>query len=273
MTTPTAAPSSATPASEPRDRVLTILDFEPHRAFTVEEMIKAITPAALKDPDKKKAAVEEMTARLTKLVEAREAVHIGDGLYKYRLFLDKEDKNIEHAFLGGMGNTFYRFRSTVFRLNIGVLSLYFIRDKKAKDWVVTVRDTTIGRDYGLIHRLKDGTYTLGKRQPKAGEERFIQIEGKYIEKDHVTVSLSGEDVKVEDLKTINGSRVDLLSPEGLTKYEAVAEEFLKSATPQGRRDQLTRGRFALSKLIEAHQNFESSFFGAVVDTILMEKSA
>ncbi len=273
MTTPTAAPSSATPASEPRDRVLAILDFEPHRAFTVEELIKAITPAALKDPDKKKAAVEAMTARLTKLVETREAVAIGDGLYKYRLFLDQEDKNIEHAFLGGMGNTFYRFRSTVFRLNIGVLSLYFIRDKKAKDWVVTVRDTTIGRDYGLINRLKDGTYTIGKREPKAGEERFLRIEGKYIEKDHLTVTLSGEDVKVEDLKTLNGTRVDLLSPEGLTNYEAVAKEFLKAATPQEQKDQLARGRFALKKLLEEHRNFESSFFGAVVDTIIMETSA
>lgn len=273
MTTPTAAPSSSSPASEPRDRVLAILDFEPHRAFTVEELIKATTPAALKDPEKKKAAVEEMTARLTKLVESRQAVHIGDGLYKHRLFLDKEDKNIEHAFLGGMGNTFYRFRSTVFRLNIGVLSLYFIRDKKAKDWVVTVRDTTIGRDYGLIHRLKDGTYTIGKRQPKPGEEHFIQIEGKYIEKDHLTVTLAGEDVKVEDLKTLNGTRVDLLSPHGLTQYEAIAEEFLKSATPQEQRDQLARGRFALKKLLETHQNFESTFFGAVVDTLLMEKSA
>lgn len=267
----TAEPQTSRPAAAgKKDPILKFLDADPHRAYTAEEVVRSLTPQAVKDPQKKTQAIEEMTTGLRKLVEAGGAVETGPGLFKARLFFDKEEKNIEHAFIGGMGNTLYRFRSPIFRLNIGVLSLFFVRDTQAALWMVTVRDTTIGRDYCLTRRLRDGVYAIGSRPPEAGEANYLRIEGKYIEKKHVTITLSGDAVGVEDHNTLNGSRIDLLTREGLTRYEQVAEAFLRSTDPGDHKDIVKRGRFVLEKFLHSHQNFETSFFSAVVDLLLLK---
>ncbi len=254
-----------------KDPTLKCLLDDPHRAYTAEDLVKALTPPQVaKDPQKKAQAVEETTSRLCKLVEAGQAVRIGSGLFKARLFFDKEEKNIEHAFIGGMGNTLYRFRSRIFRLNIGVLSLYFIKDTRAGDWMVTVRDTTIGKDYSLRRRLRDGTYTFGSRAPEVGEDHYLQIEGKYIAKEHLTITISGDEVNVEDHNTLNGTRIDALTREGSARYEKVAGAFLQVTDPKDQKDPVKRGRFALEQLLHHHQNFETTFFSAAVDSLLLE---
>lgn len=266
----TAEPHASRPAApEQKDPVLKFLQAEPHRAYTAEEVARSLTPQAAKDPQKKSQVIEEMTTGLRKLVEAGHVVEIGPGVFKARLFFDKEEKNIEHAFIGGMGNVLYRFRSPIFRLNIGVLSMYFIKDKKVGDWMVTVRDTTIGKSYSLLRRLRDGVHIFGSQPPKPGEEHYLQIEGKYIAKKQVTITLSGDEVGVEDHNTLNGSRIDLLTRDGLTRYEQLAEAFLRSTDPREYKDIVKRGRFVLDKLLHSHQNFETSFFSAVVDSLLL----
>ncbi len=266
----TAEPHASRPAaSEQKDPVLKFLQAEPHRAYTAEEVARSLTPQAAKDPQKKSQVIEEMTTGLRKLVEAGHVVEIGPGVFKARLFFDKEEKNIEHAFIGGMGNVLYRFRSPIFRLNIGVLSMYFIKDKKVGDWMVTVRDTTIGKSYSLLRRLRDGVHIFGSQPPKPGEEHYLQIEGKYIAKKQVTITLSGDEVGVEDHTTLHGSRIDLLTRDGLTRYEELAEAFLRSTDPREYNDIVKRGRFVLGKLLHSHQNFETSFFSAVVDSLLL----
>lgn len=267
----TAEPHTSRPAaSEQKDPVLKFLQAEPHRAYTAEEVARSLTPQAAKDPQKKSQVIEEMTTGLRKLVEAGHVVEIGPGVFKARLFFDKEEKNIEHAFIGGMGNVLYRFRSPIFRLNIGVLSMYFIKDKKVGDWMVTVRDTTIGKSYSLLRRLRDGVHIFGSQPPKSGEEHYLQIEGKYIAKKQVTITLSGDEVGVEDHNTLNGSRIDLLTRDGLTRYEQLAEAFLRSTDPGEHKDIVKRGRFVLEKFLHSHQNFETSFFSAVVDSLLLQ---
>ena len=172
-----------------------------------------------------------------------------------------------------MGNTRYRFRSPVFRLNFGVLSLYFIRDHKAGNWAVTVRDTTIGKDYSVTQRLRDGEYTFGSHEPEPDDKRYIQVQGKYIAKKHAIVTLAGESITVDDLRTLNGSRIDHLTKEGLARFHEAAREFLKQTHPADQRQPVVRGRFILSKLLQDHQNFESAFFSAVVDALLLEQVA
>ena len=256
-------------ASEQKDPVLKFLQAEPHRTYTAEEVARSLTPQAAKDPLKKSQAIEEMTTGLRKLVEAGHAVEIGPGSFKARLFFDKEEKNIEHAFLGGMGNALYHFRSPIFRLNIGVLSLFFVRDNQAAVWMVTIRDTTIGRDYCLMRRLRDGAFAIGSRPPEAGEVNYLQIEGRYIDKKQVTITFSGDEVGVEDHNTLNGTRIDLLTRDGLTRYEQLAEAFLRSTDPGDYKDIVKRGRFVLEKFLHSHQNFETTFFSAVVDSLLL----
>ena len=269
----TAEPHAPRPAaSEEKDPVLKFLQAEPHRTYTAEEVARSLTPQAAKDPQKKSQAVEEMTTGLRKLVEAGHAVETGPGSFKARLFFDKEEKNIEHAFIGGMGNALYRFRSPIFRLNIGVLSLFFVRDIQAAVWMVTIRDTTIGRDYCLTRRLRDGVYVIGSRPPEPGASNYLQIEGRYIDKKHVTITLSGDEVGAEDHNTLNGSRIDLLTREGLTRYEQLAEAFLRSTDPREYKDIVKRGRFVLDKFLHSHQNFETSFFSAVVDSLILKGS-
>jgi hypothetical protein len=265
----TEQPAAAT-APESKDPLLKFFRDEPHRASTAEDVVRAFTPAVAKDPQKLPAAVQDVTGKLQKLLEAGHITEIGDGLYKARLFFDKE-RYIEHAFIGGMGNTLYRFHCPLFRLNIGVLSLFFLRDQKARNWAVTVRDTTIGKDYSFARRLRDGVYTFGSQKPENDGEHYLRVEGKYIAKRHVVLTLAGEDIAVEDLKTLNGTRIDHLTKEGLARFREVAREFLEQADPRSHREPVVRGRFILDKLLHDHQNYESGFFSAVVDSLLLEK--
>ena len=259
---PTVAPLSL------KDLVLRILEREPHRAFTVEDLITLLKLQSPKDPQKQAQAVEQVTTHLRSLIEGGQITEVAPGLFKCRLFFELE-KSIEHAFIGGMGNNRYRFKAPIFRLNIGVLSIYFIKDPKKGDWFLTVRDTTIGRDYALVRRFRDGVYLLGNRPPAAGEQNHVQIAGRYIEKEHLTLTISGDEISIEDHNTPNGTRIDLLTKDGLARYQQAARTFLKGAEPQAQKDPVKRGRFVLEQLLHDHQNFETTFFGAVVDALLI----
>jgi hypothetical protein len=259
---PTVAPLSL------KDHVQRILDRDPHRAFTVEDLLTLLKLQFPKDPQKQAQAVEQATTHLRSLVENGQITEVAPGLFKCRLFFEVE-KSIEHAFIGGMGNTRYRFKSPIFRLNIGVLSIYFIKDPKKGDWFLTVRDTTIGRDYALVRRLRDGTYLVGSRPTAAGENNYVQIMGRYIEKEHLTLTISGDEISIEDHNTPNGSRIDLLTKEGMVRYQQAARAFLKATEPKHQKDSVKRGRYVLEQLLLHHQNFETTFFGAVLDWILI----
>jgi hypothetical protein len=200
------------------------------------------------------------------------AREVADGLFKARLFTN-ETKHIEHAFIGGMGNTLFRFRSSIFRLNIGVISLFFIKSQKENNWMVLVRDTTAGMSYCFRTRLNEGTYRFGNEAQGTGEKDYIPIVGRYIEKQHVTVTLRGEDVLVEDLKTGRGSRVDLLTEQGLSQYQEAVGEFLKTVDPSRLWDPVSRGRYVLDQLLQHKRNLEVTFFSAAVDAVLLQKNA
>lgn len=251
-----------------KDLIFKTLEREPHRAFSVENLIQILKLQSLKDPQKQAQAVEQVTSNLRRLVEDGQITEVALGLFKCRLFFELE-KSIEHAYIGGMGNNLYRFESPIFRLNIGVLSIYFIKDLKKGDWFLTVRDTTIGRDYALVRRLRDGKYLFGSRPTAAGEESYVQIAGRYIEKEHLTLSISGDEIGVEDHNTPNGTRIDLLTKDGLARYQQAARAFLKATDPQNQKDPVKRGRYVLEQLLHHHQNFETTFFGAVVDSLLI----
>ncbi len=265
------AQTPADPKPSTDDPIIKFFQAEPHRAYTAEDVVKALTPQLVKDAQKKDQAVGDMASGLRKMVEGGRLAEIADGLFKSRLFFDKE-QNIEHAFVGGMGNTQFRFQSPIFRLNIGVLSLYFTKDMTAGTWRVTVRDTTIGKDYSLLRRLPDGTYVIGSER-QATQPNYIQIEGKYIAKKHLTITLAGDTVSVEDHQTLNGTRIDCLTKDGLARYQAAAREFLGLSDAKDQRDPVKRGRFALERLLQQHQNFETSFFGSVVDSLLLAGGA
>jgi hypothetical protein len=261
-------PAPTTAALSLKDHVLRILEREPHRAFTVEDLLTLLKLQSPKDPQKQAQAVEQVTTHLRSLVEGGQITEVAPGLFKCRLFFELE-KSIEHAFIGGMGNNLYRFKSPIFRLNIGVLSIYFIKDPKKGDWFLTVRDTTIGRDYALVRRLRDGKYLFGNRPTAAGEKDYVQIAGRYIEKEHLTLTISGDEIGIEDHNSPNGTRIDLLTKDGLARYQQAARTFLKAVEPQAQKDPVNRGRFVLEQLIHHHQNFETTFFGAVVDALLI----
>ena len=265
----TAEQTVAARTSASKDPLLRALQEDPHRAFTLKDFVRVLTPAAAKDPQKLAKAVEELSGNVQPFIAAGHVSEIGDGLYKARLFLDKESY-IEHAFIGGMGNVHYRFRSPIFRLNIGVLSLFFRLDRKVSNWAVTIRDTTSGKDYSLTRRLSDGVYTIGS-QPAQPGGADLQITGKYIEKVHLTITLTGDTVAVEDHKTLHGSRIDSLTEEGLRRYEAVARQFLDQTDPRFAREPVVRGRFVLDKLLQEHENYESGFFSTVVDWLLLDR--
>ncbi len=260
------SPSMALPNL--KDPILKVLQAEPHRAYKVDELVQILKLSSPKDPQKQLQAMEQIRSELQKLIEAGRITEVASGLFKARLFFDKEEF-IEHALMGEMGNTFYRFQSPIFRLNIGVLSVYFIRYRKQGDWIATIRDTTIGKDYCLVHRLRDGTYTIGSRPAVAGEDHHLQIEGRYISKKHLTLTVSGDKISIEDQKTPNGTRIDFLTQEGLARYEQVARAFLQGTDPIGQKEPVKRGRFVLERLLQHHQNFETTFFNAVVDSLLL----
>lgn len=261
-------PTAGTQVADPEDRLTKIIKGEPHRAFTPDDLVRLTDPKTARDPQKLAEASKELKANLDKLSKTGEFREIESGLFKARLFFDQE-KYIEHAYIGGMGNTQYGFPPSVFRLNIGVLSVFFIKDEKRDEWIVTVRDTTIGKDYCLTKRLPDNIYVMGSRLPEKDEDRTFQISGRYIEKKHVTIALSKNEIRVEDHRTLNGTRVDHLTQEGLARYQELAKEFLKQASPLEQVKSIKRGRFVLERLLKHHQNFEAAFFGAVVDSVLM----
>jgi hypothetical protein len=251
-----------------QDSILKTLQAEPHRAYKVEDLVQILKLQSPKDPQKQQQAVEHVTSELRKVVEAGRVTEIGSGLFKARLFFDKEE-SIEHVLLGQMGNTFYRFRSPIFRLNIGVLSAYFIKNRRDGDWVVTVRDTTIGKDYCLVHRLRDGTYTIGNRPAETSEDHYLQIEGRYIAKNHLTLIIAGDQISMEDQRTPYGTRADFLTREGLARYEQVAGAFLEGTDLKDQGNPVKRGRFVLERLLKQHENFETTFFSAVVDLLVI----
>ncbi len=268
---PSTKPQTASVAvSDPVDPVLKSLKAEPHRPFTPEDLVRLLNPKVARDPQKLSEAAQEFRFSLNKLVEAGSIREIESGVFKARLFFDKEER-IEHAFIGGMGNTLYSFKSSIFRLNIGVLSVYFIKDQKKSDWVATVRDTTTGKDYCLACRLRDGSYVIGNRPPESGEDHHLQIKGRYINKKHVTITIAGDKLRIEDHKTLNGTRIDHFTEEGLAQYRDLAKKFLKQAGPSKQRDIVKRGRFVLEQLLQHHQNFEVAFFGAVVDSVIINE--
>jgi len=265
-TTKPHAPSIAPPSL--KDHIFRTLEREPHRAFGVEDLIQLLKLQSPKDPQKQAQAAEKVTSHLRQLVEDGQITEVAAGLFKCRLFFESE-KSIEHAFIGGMGNNRYRFNSPIFRLNIGVLSVYFVKDPKKGDWFLTVRDTTIGKDYAMVRRLRDGQYLIGNRPAAAEEKNYIKISGRYIEKEHLTLAISGNDISIEDHNTPNGTRIDLLTKDGLARYQQAARAFLKATDPSGQKDLVKRGRFVLEQFLHNHQNLETTFFGAVVDSVLM----
>lgn len=266
------APQKTSSAGQPPslgDRVWKILKADRHRAYATEDLVKLLKMQAPKDPQKQAQAVEQVADEIRKLIETDEVTEVVEGIFKARVFFDAE-RNIEHVFIGGMGNTDFRFSSPIFRMNLGVLSVFCIRDKKAGDWMITVKDTTIGRDYCLTRRIRDGVYLFGNRGPKEGEKNYLQIAGLYISQDHGALTLSGEDVVVKDHHTVEGTRLDILTKEGMGRYGEAARAFIKGTDKKGLMDGVARGRFALVQLIQHHKNFETSFFNAVVDSLLIE---
>ena len=246
-----------------------VLEEDPHRAFTAEDLLRVLKLQSPKDLEKQGRVIKEISSHLRALTEEGKLSEVAPALFKTRLFFDQE-RNIEHAFIGGMGNNLYRFKAPIFRLNLGVLSLYFIHDKKENNWLVIIKDTTIGKDSCLVYRLRDGVHIFGSHPREEGQDRYWQIDGKYIAKKHVTIKISGEEVEVEDHNTLHGTRIDNLTKEGLAKYQVAAQAFLKGADPQGQRDIVKRGRFTLEQLLHHHQNFETTFFSAVIDYLLLQ---
>ncbi len=242
----------------------------PHRAYGVDELLRALKLLSPKDLPKQAVAAEQITVALTALHQEGFCRDITPTLFKTRLFLDKE-KQIEHVFIGGMGNALYRFSATVFRLNIGVLSLFFVRNEKAKSWRVSVFDATIGKNYSLVRFLGDGTHIFGTDPKVADGESGWVIDGKYIEKSHVTFRISGNQIEMADHRTLRGTRVDHLTDSGFEAYSESANQFLASTDAVGQADSIKRGRFVLEQFIKHHKNYEMIFFSAVLDAISLKK--
>lgn len=252
--------------AEPIDPVLSKFKGDPHQAFSTEDLVRALEPKSSRDPEKLAAASENFKKKVQRFVDEGHLREVGPGLFKARLFFDAE-KRIEHAFTGGFGNTVYSFSASLFRLNIGVLSIFFVKDQQQDDWIVTIRDTTIGKDYCLPRRVRDGQYAIGRHPPKPGEENYFQVEGRYIDKRHMMFTLSGDKIDVEDNRTLSGTRIDHLTGKGIAQYRELAKQYLKQVNAQEQGNVVKRGRFVLDQLQNHHQNFESAFFGAVVDSL------
>ena len=265
MESPSDSKSSAVPVVDP---VLEKLKGEPHRAFAAEELARLFNLKLAKDPEKLAEAGKEMTSNLDKLIQVGKISEIDPGLYKLRLFFDPHQM-IEHVFAGGMTNTLYSFQSPIFRLNIGVLSVFIMKDQKKADWTATVRDATIGKDYCLPKRLTDGTYRIGSKSPGPDEKYFLEVQGRYIEKNHLTMTIAGDKIKIEDHKTLEGTRIDHLNPKGLDRYCELAKEFLKETKESDQENSVKRGRFVLNQFIQHHENIETSFFSCTVDSLLV----
>jgi len=243
---------------------------DPHRAYAAEDVMKVLKLASPKDLEKQGQVLEQIAACLTSLQNEAILREVAPHLFKVRLYFDQE-KNIEHAYIGGMGNTRYRFDALIFRLNIGVISILFVRNESQKHWRVSIADPTLGKSYCLLKPLHDGVHVFGTAPTQVNGAIGWAIDGKYIDKSHTTLTLSGNTVAVEDHRTLRGTRIDHLTNAGFTAYLNAASEFLKSTDAP--KDIVKRGRFALEQLLQNHKNFELSFFNAAVDLILFNKAS
>ena len=261
--------TSSASGGDQKDKIWHILEQEPHRVFAAQGLAATLNPTAAKDPNQQQQLVNEILADLSRLVEEGKVREVAEGGFKARIFTN-ETRYIEHAFIGGMGNTDFRFSSPIFRLNIGVIGMYFIKSPSEENWMVLVRDTTGGTCFSLRTRLREGTYQIGNQVQEVEDKGFISIVGRYIEKKHVTITIRGDVIFVEDLKTSKGTRVDLLTEEGLTRYQEAAREFLKTVEPSNCWDPVSRGRYVLDQFLRHRQNLEVTFFGAAVDSILLQ---
>lgn len=253
-----------------KDQTQRVLFQDTHRAYTAEDVMKILKLASPKDLEKQSQVLEQIAACFASLKNEAVIREVAPNLLKVRLYFDKE-KSIEHAYIGGMGNTLYRFNALIFRLNIGVLSILFVRNESQKNWRVSVADPTIGKNYSLLRQLCDGVHVFGTA-PELGVDGKTGwvIDGKYINKNHTTITLTGDQIFVEDHRTLRGTRIDHLTEAGFADYLNAASAFLKSADRP--RDIVKRGRFALEQLLHHHKNFELSFFNAAVDFILLKES-
>ncbi|MBI3358380.1 MAG: hypothetical protein HY201_02085 [Nitrospirae bacterium] len=258
-----------------KDQIQRVLSHDGHRAYSAEDVMKALKLASPKDPEKQAQVLEQIASCFIALKNEAVIREIAPNLLKMRLYFDKE-KGIEHAYIGGMGNTLYCFNALIFRLNIGVLSILFVRNEEQKNWRVSVADPTIGKNYSLLKPLCDGVHVFGTAPSQVGDAASANgqigwvIEGKYIDKTHTIITLSSDQVSVVDHRTLRGTRIDHLTETGFADYLIVAGKFLKSTDKP--KDTVKRGRFALEQLLRHHENFELSFFNAAVDFLLLKES-
>lgn len=262
--------SPVQPAITRAEAMLKMIEKEPHQAFGAEALVRLLKLPVAKDPQKQAQAISEIGVDLKQFVEAGKLTEVVDGLFKSRLFFDKE-QYIEHAFVGGMGNTHYRFISSLFRINIGVLSVFFTKDEKKGDWLVVIKDATIGRDYCMVRSVSDGTHLFGSRLPFEEEKNYWLIAGKYISGEHFTLTLSGNKVALEDNKTLYGTRIDHLTDQGVCRYLEAARAFLKETDRAFQNDMVKRGLFALEQLQNHHTNFDNGFLDMVINSLLVEE--
>jgi hypothetical protein len=252
-------------------RVRKCLLSDPHAAYTAGDLLQTLKLLSPKDPEKQAGVLAQVQSHLLTLFNEGLIREVAPLLYKTRLFFDAE-KNIEHAFIGGMGNVFYSFSSPVFRLNIGVISLFFLFNEKQKNWRVCVSDTTIGRNYSLVRSLSEGAHIFGTN-PKKGEGKTSWIiDGKYIEKTHMTLTLSVNRIEVEDHRTLQGTRINHFTDAGLIDYLQVGRDFLGKTDSSQHKDVFKRGQFALEQLLHLHKNYEVAFFTTIVDFLLIQNS-
>lgn len=249
-----------------KEKIRDLFEKEPHRVFDAETIATTLNPAAGRNPQLLEQLVGEIKAEIEKLVQDHVVRDVADGLFKACVYLD-EARHMEHAFIGGMGNTLFRFRSPLFRLNIGTLAVFFMKHPERSEWRVLVRAATDGTAYCLHQPLTDGLYRLGD-DPKRQERGFVCLKGRYIEPYHADISFNGTLVQIEDQKTPRGTRIDLLTESGLTAYQELAQRFLESAQPDEVWDPVVRGRFVMDEVLNAHKNYEVTFFGAMVDVLL-----
>lgn len=261
-----------------KEQTQRVLLQDTNRAYSAEDIMKVLKLASPKDLEKQGLVLEQITACLTALKDEGFVREVAPNRVKVRLYFDAE-KNIEHAYIGGMGNALYRFNALIFRLNIGVISILFVRNQHQKNWHVSVADPTLGKTYSLLKPLADGVHVFGTApalvDSKVVDSQLLDgqiawaIAGKYIDKSHTTITFSGDQIFVRDHRTIRGTRIDHLTDAGFTAYLSVAEEFLNSTDSP--KDIVKRGRFVLEQLLKNHKNFELSFFNAAVDFILLSK--
>lgn len=259
--------SAVAPAPDIKGRIWKTLQSTSHQAYSSAELIPILKMKSPKDPEKEAKNRELILEEMKKLSSEGLAVEVADGVFKERLYFDGDQKLVEHVFIGGTLNLHYRFKSSFFRLNIGVLSIFFFRSEKGV-WKGRVKDTTVGKEFFLSEELKDGTYLFGSKGPGSGTETFIKIDGPYIEKSHVAVEFTGEEVRLEDQVTTTGSRADILTPKGGEAYREAARTFLEETDPKDHRNVVKRGRFSFQQLADKHVDFDTGLLGAVVDSLL-----